>query len=277
MDIRAALEKLDVVRPGSLDLDDPDLADAAAALGDEDIRRRFEQRQAFDRAVTEAMHDLPVPDDLRGRILDALAAAQPAPSQPARPAARPAVHPERISRRRLLWQAAAGTAAVLSVGGVFWWVAGPESDRFPLAELQLKAPYGSDEIAALPVFSGEFQPEWPQGGWLVERRIEFEQPARGFSLSSHGGGQDVAVYEFHFRDPRSPRQEPARGVLLVMPATSLTDPPTARSYSGGVYNPVSNRPRVASRAWREDGLVYVCRVPLGDVEALIRALQVPSV
>jgi hypothetical protein len=272
MDIRAALEKLDVVRPGSLDLDDPDLADAAAALSDEEIRRRFEQRQAFDRAVAEAMHDLPVPDDLRGRILGALAAAQPEPIQAA---VRPVARPERISRRRLLWQAVAGAAAVLAAGGVSWWVAGPGGDQLTLAELQSQAPYESDEIAALPEFSGEFRPEWPQGGWLVERRIEFVEPARGFSI--HGGNHRVAVYEFHFRDPRSPRQEPARGVLLVLPAASLADPPTARSYSGGVYNPVGSRPHVASRAWREDGLVYVCLVPLRDDEALTRALQVPSV
>lgn len=275
MDIRAALEKLDVVRPGSPDLDDPDLADAAAALSDEEVRRHFAQRQAFDRAVTAAMRDVPVPDDLRGRIFDSLAAAQPGTVRPG--TVRPAREPERISRRRLLWQAAAGSAAVLAAGGVLWWAVGQDGDQFTLAELQSKAPYESDEIAALPKFTGEFRPEWPQGGWLVERRIDFEQPAREFSVHEAGSAGDVAVFEFHFRDPRSPHRPPARGVLLVLPAASLADPPTARSYSGGVYNPVGTRPHVASRAWREDGLVYICLVPLRDDEALRRALRVPSV
>jgi hypothetical protein len=278
MDIRAALEQLDVVRPGSADLDDPDLADAAAALSDEEVRRHFEQRQGFDRAVGEAMRDVPVPDDLRGRILDALASADDANAE--RPAASPAVQPERVSRRRLLWQSAAGVAAVLAAAGVWWWVAGQGGERITLAELQSSAPYESGEVAALPVFAGAFDPQWPQGGWLVERRIDFALPARGFSVPVSVGGEDgadlAAVFEFRFRDPRNPRGEPARGVLLVLPASSVADPPSARSYSGGVYNPVRGRPHVVGRAWRENDLVYVCLVPLRDDEALARALQVPS-
>jgi hypothetical protein len=61
---------IDLCRPGSDDLHDPDLADLAQAVhGDDAARTRYESVQKLDAAIQSAFHDVPVPADLEQRLL----------------------------------------------------------------------------------------------------------------------------------------------------------------------------------------------------------------
>jgi hypothetical protein len=126
-------QQIELCRPGSDDLHDPDLANLARAVhGDDAVRARYESVQKLDAAIRSAFHDVPVPADLEQRLLANVgasvrnsAAASPGAEHGEIPATRPAQAPVSsggMSRRQLLrWAAITGSvaAALLVVGGVW--------------------------------------------------------------------------------------------------------------------------------------------------------------
>jgi hypothetical protein len=67
---------IDVCRPGSRDLEQPELADLAASLAsDPEVRAVYDQVQRSDQRLTAAMHEVPIPAGLANRILDRHSAA----------------------------------------------------------------------------------------------------------------------------------------------------------------------------------------------------------
>jgi hypothetical protein len=67
-------QAIDACRPGSDDLQQPEMAGLAEAIRrDPDVRRRYECSQQFDALVREPFRDVPVPDGLADRLLAAIA------------------------------------------------------------------------------------------------------------------------------------------------------------------------------------------------------------
>lgn len=70
-------ESIEACRPGSDDLQSPELADAARLVEDDpDARLAFERVQAWDAAISKSLDEVSVPPGLAERILDRLRAAQ---------------------------------------------------------------------------------------------------------------------------------------------------------------------------------------------------------
>jgi hypothetical protein len=66
-------QAIDACRPGSDDLQQPEMAALAEAIRcDPDVRRRYECSQQFDALVRDPFRDVPVPDGLEERLLAAI-------------------------------------------------------------------------------------------------------------------------------------------------------------------------------------------------------------
>lgn len=72
---RDLLQRIDACRTGSEDFDDPGLA-LAKELENQEARELYDRVQAMDRALGEAVHEVPVPAGLSERLLAHLAATQ---------------------------------------------------------------------------------------------------------------------------------------------------------------------------------------------------------
>jgi hypothetical protein len=124
-------QAIDACRPGSDDLQQPEMAALAETIRREpDVRRRYECSQQFDGLVRESFRDVPVPDGLADRLLAAIApsldtttvesrepVARPPSEHHVRRAAEEAARWPRWKRRRI-WAVMAGslTAAAALVG-----------------------------------------------------------------------------------------------------------------------------------------------------------------
>jgi hypothetical protein len=145
-------EQIDACRPGSDDLALPALAELAQAVasdravpGNHTVADEFDRAQRFDRAVVSALHEVPVPGDLLGRLLaqaeqnqslvgnasvgnasvtsKVLAAGSDGATDEAAPMPASGVSPQ-VARRSRRWLAGAAAvaslAAALAIGlGVF--------------------------------------------------------------------------------------------------------------------------------------------------------------
>lgn len=243
MDRRTTLERLDAVRPGSDDLALPDLKAAGDELArDASLAAEFEQRQNWDRRISAAMHDVPVPGDLRERLLATL--SNTGRSIP--------VAPRRISRRRLL-VAVTGLAASLVAGGLFW-AGATSAEPVTVAEIRLAATELLGRSGEVVPFQGDFSPELPSGN--LRQRLRFREPAVG--LLDHR----VAAWQFHANGRR-----PLNGILAVVPADALATLPAARTLADREYVIDGN-----SVAWQEGDFVYVCYVD-GGIDELLRRLD----
>ena len=81
------LEALELCRAESDDLNNPDFAELAVALGhDPELRVHFERVQRADAAIRAALADVPLPADLSERVMRRSAA--PAADSPWRAAAK---------------------------------------------------------------------------------------------------------------------------------------------------------------------------------------------
>ncbi len=126
-------QAIDACRPGSDDLQLPEMAALAEAIRrDPEVRRRYECSQKFDALVREPFRDLPVPDGLADRVLAAIAPSWDRTTVESQEpvALPPSEHHVRISaeeagrqprqKRRRIWTVMAGslTAAAALVGFV---------------------------------------------------------------------------------------------------------------------------------------------------------------
>ena len=263
---KTALEQLEAARPGDLDWEDPDLA-AAFEIVDNDsaARELFEQRQVSDRMVGEAVRAVAIPEGLKDRLHAAVAAKTEIAS---------AKNETPPSQTRQILRTVAIAVLTCSFVLGFWFIQS-RTPQLELAEVQSEIPFESDELAGLPRFEGSFDPILPSGGWLDERRISFGTVIKGFPTNA--APHTLAVREFRFRDPRDSRRSDLRGVLVTIPSERLNSVPEGRSFMDGTYRSMATRHGLAIRSWQEDGLVYVCLVPISQQEALIRALEVRPV
>lgn len=105
-------------RPGRPEASDPEVAEALAlAQKDPQLRRWLEQQTDFHRSVRQALHRIPVPDNLRERILAQAKVVTPN-----------VVTPPAWTWRRGRWAMAAAIALLL--GFAAFWLLTPSGDGF---------------------------------------------------------------------------------------------------------------------------------------------------
>lgn len=280
MDCRQALEILEVARPGSSDLSEPELAEAAAHIqSHDDCRNEFARRQQLDRQIGAVIRDVPVPSDLKARLLaDLASAAETADDQAVVPG--DAVEPTKTPLSRRTWtKVIAGAAACVMAGVIAWQLSPgdpPTVDSNALAGHV--ATFISDEqldFSNLTAFAGDFESklnwEWESS---QQKGVTLSGP-KAFSLPDHPNSA-VAMYQFRFTH----RRRPVTGYLLVLPANIVSKPPEATSLAGGQLSYLNRM--LASRSWTEevDGgkFVYVCIMPGGDdhFRTLVSRLSPPN-
>ncbi|HUG92083.1 MAG TPA: hypothetical protein VML55_14685 [Planctomycetaceae bacterium] len=295
MDCRTAREILDVLRPGSNDRAEPDVADAVAHLDEcDECTLAFRWVQSFDRRIGRAMRDVPVPAGLKERLQDVLGierhgtlddaaggrSAAEALAVPAAedglsrngsmPAARTLPPTRRPSRRRW-WTPITAMAAVFVLLGVVWFLNRDRGPQITLAQVYEKLPF---DLSTAEPFDGSFDPQLPPG-W-AGNRLFIDRSPKGSDLGL-GGQHVVAVYGFRFRGRDGTVIE---GLLAVAPAGVIdAGRPLARSFAGAESDyPMGRTPRVrqlAGRAWSTGDFACVCLVPAERVDELVGWLELP--
>ena len=253
-------EQLDAVRPDSEDLREDDLQEAARAVEESSTwRDLLAGQQAFDRRVSSATQDVDVPEGLQSRLLASLAAAR----EESEVMAAPAKPDAPVRRRRLVMGAAtaAGLALAVALGFLFW---SPDGSQITLeyARHELLKPNddGRIDVSGLPPFDDSFAFQLPGPEWM--RQTHMTEELKGVDWTGDAR-HDGAVYAFHVGGR-------VYGYLLTLPASRLTNPPSAArlSATGAVYRPLINT------AWvdQTSGLAHICFVERGDLDDLLRAL-----
>jgi len=285
MDCQTALELLEVVRPDSDDLQQPELSDARHHLQScERCRSVFRKRQETDRRIGQAMQSVAIPDVLRERLLSNVVAVASEPSirdsqtPDAKTIAVSDTDPDGAGTRstqpvRRHWlTAVAVMATCLLLGVVAWQVRWRlmEGPAISLDVVRRSVPH--DRLSKLPPFAGQFKASLPSG-WRIHRGLFDYEPPRAWHLDEETK-TTAAIYRFRYR--RRPAFELA---LVVIPQSQIRDVPAATTFGlADVVYGQSPAGQVATAAWVEDDLVYVCSVRGGAerLETLQRFLAIPT-
>ena len=279
MDCQTALKILEVARPGSDDLSDPDLAAAAEHVESHaDCRDEFLRRQNLDRQIGQVMRDVPVPAGLKERLLVGLVGyGKHSDGENTDDAAvAPTVEPETQTaglHRRTWFRVLVSTAACLLAGVIVWQLVPSEPKTFSRFDLHDEA---ADKIAGgsfvfdgLDDFSNVGGVRLPAGWDAV---IDSKPKAYTGEIQ---GSAAVAVYRFSFTDRRN---RPVTGYVLVLPADRVTAASKPRAESAISARQVYPAGFI-SLSWTWGKLVYVCfvlRIGDGDaVEELKERLRTP--
>ncbi len=260
MDCSSALELLDCVRPSSDDLALPELAEARAHLEScPACQQEFAHRQQFDLAVANAMHAVPVPVGLEGRLQSALQ-TQAAPSADV-PTEAPAANTSRKRRRGGFKWAAVVVAVVLAIS--LW----PNSESLFTVEHTLRVV--QTDLATATPFDGSFETrlpsEWNHPGlrWMTDWR--------GQNLDDRPG-DEVALRVFRFTSRKGAVVD---GMLAMLPANRVGPQPQDSSFTrAALHYPARDGHKFVAAAWREQDTVFLCLVPdsAADLELLQRLL-----
>lgn len=286
MDCQTALELLETVRLDSDDLQQPELAVAGAHLGScGHCRSVFASRQEIDRRLSQIMQRVPVPPELKGRLLSTAVqtrANQKMDSQAddARTEADgtsevrgglPGDGGSGRSRREQWrkWLYTAGAVAASLLGILAWQLSGQTETTVALQTLQQAVPSPS-EIEQLPAFDGSFAARLPSG-WTRHEGLTLSAPATWRPIAAEEVA--AAVYKFHCRL----RRRDVVGWLVVVPRSRVANAPAATVFGS---TPVGYGQNAigALAAWTESELVYVCLVQGGtqDLELLQSELALPT-
>jgi len=274
MDCQIAMEMLAVARPDSDDLEGQDLRSAVQHLDTcPQCRATFQQARLFDHQIGKAMRDVPVPADLKHGLLETLQVERTAASL-ANASTRDSTADVAQSRtgfsddkslprrwRRRPIQVVVAISVCLMVGLATWLFLGPSGPKMLLEDLRHNAPL---EIDQLSEFRGDFDPIRPRNGWRAGG-ITFGDIRKGLYQNA-SGKHLMALYRFRFR--RGPRSS-VDGVLAVVPAEFVVDPPTHPFFDAGDIAYTSAG--AITIAWTEGDLVYVCLLPSG--QGAVRALE----
>lgn len=253
MDCQQALDILDSTFPDSNNQSAPEHSAAATHLQEcPQCSARFQNRQELDQVIGRVIQDVPVPVDLKRKILDQLASADStsATASETTIAATPA-----FSRRHQLRLLFSVSACVVAGLALWWFSPFGSSSQLTLDELQAELEEMKYDLKTLPDFDGHFKASLPSSRW---RRLVGS--ARGFHQES-GGKHLVALHEFRFIGSRG---SPVTGILLILKKSLVAEVPPARYFSPSHarYEPVPNM------AWNQGELVYVCLIPNGDPQSL---------
>jgi len=262
-------QTLDLARPG-----DP-IGDEAASAALAEARRHLEgcrscqvvvrRNEQLDRRIGNVCRDVPVPDDLKNRLLASLAEAgltvpstagtgetvQSAPSAPL------------VPRRRWIGKLIAAAICLAVSGGGIWF-----STHRPLPKLNLDQWIElaiSESLTAdgLPVLTAHADGTLPQLPATMKTRYLTEHPRQ----LADGRG---AVYFFQFPALRGKRT--VEGRLLVIPVRWMTPPPSANAF---LSSPAVYLGPFCASIWVEGEFCYVCLVKGGENE--LHTLQARAV
>jgi hypothetical protein len=226
-----------------------------------DCQDAVRAQQQLDLRIGRVCRDLPVPSDLKDRLLVELAATcaqEPGVARPTEIAGQPAPSARPVPARRRRWLVRSLVAAcVVAIAGIGTWLLRPPAATIILDDVTKQA------IEAGPAQSGV-------ADFLAFRNGQQVQPPDTMITADLKGApqqlgdRDVAVYFFTIRD--GSRTFEAR--LIVIPRASVVDPPTATSFQPGQFR---YRGAYCATAWVEGEFVYVCCVKGG--EGLLHKLQ----
>jgi len=237
-------EQIDACRPGSDDLSLPALAELAqVAETVRAIAHELARSQHFDRAVSAAMHDVPLPAGLFERLEAKLAEANDSEAADSTGEVDLPPAPARFSRRLVLTSAGLATAAaiVLAVASQFW---SPAPRRFSQNHLTTEV---ESWIESSPLNSPTWEPATQPAP--IALLVPAKKPQVRSFVTSNGekaiaydltpaGGQQVLLFVIKTRHVYGVR---------TSPYTPLT------SASGGMGG-------MALGAWQKDGTLYVLAV-----------------
>lgn len=280
MNCHDALEQLESARPSSRDRYDSELRAASDHVaGCTRCSELFQSRESLDRRIGRVMRDVPIPDGLQLRILEAAGVTTEAASGRVRPKSIAGKDPaKRTSQSRRRWLhsmvAVSVIAAALLTGVVFLLTGDPPPEtRLTLDTIRTDATL---DVTQLRPFKGAFTPKPPGGLW--RDRVQIDATAKG-DLADKDGSHRVAAFAFTVRG----RGRTHHGVIVAIPTKQLVDPPSATTINTRRSDVYARRPSGRSFhmfAWRskDEAVTYVCFVEAGGdaLEALQTALTPPS-
>ncbi len=273
MDCRTALEILDVTRPDSYDLNDPELARAVEYLHSHpDCEREFRKRQSLDGEIGRLIRDVAVPIGLKDRLLVRLVDQRSADglSEDRQPAEASAAIRKTVRLHRRSWFRWVVSAAA-SVAVVAWQFIQTDRPQLDLAALQKEAAdaLSRKRFARLNDFDSF---DLANGlavvvpdGWAVRLKTTAPKGYHGASTAGH----TIAVFQFTFT---SRGRLPVTGYLLAIPKTWVNAVPQRERFLEGKCDYVA--PLIAV-SWTMDDLVYVCLVPDEDARNSLEKLLTP--
>jgi hypothetical protein len=254
-------DEIEVCRPGSRDIDEPEMSQLSDALAhDPAVRRNYEFVQQLDARVAEAFGSVPIPAGLAARLLTAVGRAQEAATSINRLAEPVAGLPLALGRRRWMSRRrlVVALAASIVLGAGLWRLTSPanpaggevtsEATRWcgQLADVWQPLAEAPADLALPPSIVGT------TGGWqAVPKGIARHGVA--YRLTQGAGGAGARGGE-------------ARAVLFVLWGKRGGLPPSAP------HDPQSSTGGVSIGAWQSQGLVYVLVVE-GDQRAYRRFLR----
>lgn len=258
MDCQTALEILDCVRPESGDFELPEFADARAHLAAcESCRAEFDQRQQFDVEVSRVAAEVSVPVSLRVSLLAAMSdsVAEFSDLVPEAETRQTVVEPQRpLKRARMI----ASLSACLLIAAVSVWLWQPGQTQLSLAAIQSELNLNFPKVT----FDDSFPVSLP-ASWASNRGLRVSETLWGLDFDERAGHDGAAAY-FTFSTGRA---APIRGVLVAVPAATVSDLPSATVFARA---PVAYPQKgIVAVAWHEGDAVYLCFVP-GDTTLLER-------
>ncbi|MFG0334629.1 MAG: hypothetical protein ACF8TS_14835 [Maioricimonas sp. JB049] len=266
MNCHEALEQLDACPP-LVESGDPALQAArqhveACAV----CRELLRARRGFDVRVATAMHDIPVPDGLKDRLLQSLAEDAGKRDEKLRTVPTAA---ERVDRRTLARRLVGGAVLLLMGALGLGWYASVREVPLPLADARARLNALLTDVEqplvfdALDTFDGRFDATLPDGAW---NDLVVGGP-RGVNINGRGS-HDAAVYAIN-----RPGRHGVRGWLFVFAPRRIVDGPdeSVPVEANAQYLPFPNV------AWTEGDRVVVCYLEQGDVSTLrARMLGTPA-
>ena len=286
MDCRTALEILEIARPDSDDLKDPELAAAAEHVGScPQCEASFRSRQELDREIGRLMRDVPVPAGLKQQLLQQLVDESGESGNQESPgdtvdSQLSTLDSQLSAGRRRRFHVAWASAVCLFAAVVVWQVMiRQKTPAVSIADLQTSttALAAVSKMISNPEQLADFDDSFvvlAPAGW--QERVSFSGSGKGFQPEGLAS-RTLALYRFNLA---TRRKVAAGGVLLVVPTKWVKSPPAATSFgmaAGKVRYVRAAGSLCATVAWTEGEMVYICFVTAGSLETLERALRVSPV
>lgn len=251
-------ELADALRPASDDLSQPELAELAEQMRHDPHWKAVCQRSGrLDLAVSDAMHDLPVPPGAVDRLLARLAAVAPPTADddaraPSHPVAGPVPRPSPRFSKRMAGAGVLATAGAIALVAYLFGspsvVLGPEDILQEVAVFAMKPSVDEEH----PMAVGAPPSDYPASAALVGKTVAWRKidgllDRSGVAYALRSAGAQATLYVI---DAHGSRRQPR---LVDLPASP---PPTPMSTTGGG----------AKSAWSEGHLVYLLVVDGGAQE-----------
>jgi len=256
MDCQTAREILEVVRPNSNELREPEIVSAALHLESCDqCEELFQQQVSTDAQIGQAIRQVHVPEELKDRLLEVLAAEPQSEATTSLPSS------STVSTRRNGFRVFATTTACLILGVVAWWALPASQEQLVLNNL---TPPATDSVL-LTEFDQNFSVALPNDGNWTSSRLSLDGPKGEPLLGDLKHTRAIFFFEFPTR-----HRGTISGSLTVIPKEKVQSAPTETYYSA---QPISSPTgQFTSVAWTEGDFVYVCYIQ-GNVGGQWKAFQ----